>query len=369
VAQKIFIMSGSTGGHVYPALAVAKKLRDLGYEPVWLGTDKGLEAKVVPDADILLEVITISALRGKKITAIWQLPLQMIKAIKQVFKLYKKHQPALTIGFGGYVSGPGGIAALIKRIPLVLHEQNTTPGMTNKYLAKYAKAVCASFPDSFPGRNVVVTGNPVREEILSVKKNFHDRQTMPLNILVLGGSQGAKAINEIVPDAINLIGQPVKIWHQAGIDKYKKTTLLYKEKHITARVVPFIKNISKAYDWADLVIARAGAMTVAELAAVGLPSILIPYPYAVDDHQTTNANYLAHVGGAVIMQQDDLDAQKLATEISTFAENRTYLYDMSEKLTNLGMRNATEDVVKICLENLGQTGKTYTHKKSQYGKN
>ena len=343
-------MAGGTGGHVYPALAVAKALRDKGYEPIWLGTDKGLEAKVVPNDDIQLEIIKITGLRGKKLQRLLIMPWLLLKSFIQVNKLYKVHKPVLAVGFGGYVAGPGGAVAVLKRVPLVLHEQNTVPGFTNKVLSKFAKKVCASFPNSFPGDKVIVTGNPVREDILKIEKSFENPENKPLKILVLGGSQGAEAINQVVPEAISLIAQPVKIWHQAGLAKYKKTQETYKKHQVTARVVPFIKTMSQAYEWADLVIARSGATTIAELAAVGAPSILIPYPYAVDDHQTTNAEYLAKQGGAVIMPQNTLNSAKLAEKISIFAENRSYLDEMSKKTKQLGMRDATRNVIEVCLE-------------------
>ena len=351
MAKTIFILAGGTGGHVYPALAVAMQLRAQGFEPVWLGTTQGLEAKVVPNEGIKFEAINISGLRGKKFAKIFNLPLQLFSAIRQSMKLIKQHKPVLVIGFGGYVAGPGCIAAVLKKIPLVLHEQNTRPGMTNKYMAKFAKKVCSSFPNSFPGKNVIITGNPVREDILAINKVKAAEQDKPLKILVLGGSQGAQAINAIMPEVIAKLPEPVKVWHQAGLKNFKQTSKLYQDLNITVRVVPFIKTMSKAYEWADLVIARAGATTVAELAIARCPSILIPYPHATDDHQTTNAKYLANQHGAVIMPQVTLQVSDLTEKISSFLKNRTYLSEMTENLTSLGMRNATRDIVKICLEN------------------
>jgi len=297
------------------------------------------------------------------------MPWLLLKSLFQVIKIYKKHRPVLVVGFGGYVAGPGGIIAALKRIPLIIHEQNTIPGTTNKILSRFAYKVCASFPDSFPGDKVIVTGNPIREDILQVQKSFANAEDKPLKILVLGGSQGAEAINKFMPEATSRLSDAVKIWHQAGVDKYKKTQEIYKNHKVTARVVPFIKTMSQAYEWADLVVARAGATTVAELAAIGCPSILIPYPHAVDDHQTINAKYLANNDGAVIMPQNTLNAAKLAEQISIFAKNRSYLEEMSKKVKRLGQGNATRNVIEVCLEAIKQKTKINTDKKPEYGKN
>lgn len=368
--KKVFILAGGTGGHVFPALAVAMELQAQGYDIIWLGTEQGLEANVVPAAGLRLEMIKISGFRGKQITRVLTLPWLLLKAIKQVSKLYSVHQPVLVIGFGGYVSGPGSLAALCKRVPLVLHEQNAIPGTTNRVLAKFARRVCQSFPHAFKkGIHAITTGNPVRPEILAIHKSLEAQTQAPLKLLVLGGSQGAKAINEVIPAALKLADVPFKVWHQAGVSKYKETQAFYVENQVDGRVVPFIKNMAQAYEWADLVIARAGATTVAELSIAGCASILIPLPHAVDDHQTKNANYLANQGAAVIMPQSTLSAQNLAQIMSKFAKDRTYLIEVANKAKQLGKRNATQDVIKVCLEALEQEQETHITKKSEYGKN
>lgn len=365
----VFIMAGGTGGHVYPALAVAKGLKAQGYTPVWLGTASALESWVVPAEGFILETIKISGLRGKKIKRLLSFPKQFYQAFLQVLKLYKKYKPVLAVGFGGYVAGPGGIVAWLKSVPLVLHEQNTVAGITNKILSRFADKVCQSFSHTFKTEKVVLTGNPVREDICHLFKSRLSNDKEPLKILVLGGSQGSSFINELMPRVLSGLTVPVMVRHQAGKDKDVALAALYQQYLIPAEVFSFIHAMDEAYAWADLVIARAGATTIAELSVVGIASILIPYPHAVDDHQTANANYLAKKGGAVIMPQANLEAKKMIEIITHFSKDRSYLSKMGSIAKTLGNCDATDNIVKVCLDVIEQKQKIYFYKKSYHGKN
>jgi UDP-N-acetylglucosamine--N-acetylmuramyl-(pentapeptide) pyrophosphoryl-undecaprenol N-acetylglucosamine transferase len=369
MTKVVFIMAGGTGGHVYPAVAVAKALLAEGFTPVWLGTAKGLESSVVPAEGFIFEKLNIRGVRGKKLTRLMTLPFELFLSTCQAIKLYKKYRPVLVLGFGGYVSGPGGVAAWLKRVPLVLHEQNAILGMTNRLLSRFAKRVCISFPEVFRGKKAVLTGNPIRKEILDIQKTVSLTSEKPLKILVLGGSQGASFINRLIPESLKDLTIPFDILHQAGKDKTKETQEMYKYYGLPGHVVPFLTAIPKAYAWADLVIGRAGATTITELAVIGSPSILIPYPEAVDDHQTLNANYLAKNGAAVIIPQAEACPKKLAEIITHFSKDRAYLNNMGSIARSLGKSDATRKFVQTCLEVIGKRQKHYFFKKSYNGKN
>ncbi len=351
-------MAGGTGGHIFPALAIADELKQQGHEVVWLGTKQGLEFKLVPKAEIELHVLEIAAIRGKGLKRKLTAPFRLFKAVRRAKALIKSIDPDLVIGMGGYVSGPGGLAAWLLRIPLVIHEQNTIPGLTNKVLSRLASSVCESFPGAFKAKkHITYTGNPVRRSICelpdpSTRIPGHDNG---LRVLILGGSQGAEVLNKIMPMAINKIPKDKQphIWHQSGTLQLGTTKQAYIGVGVEARVEPFMDNMAEAYAWADLVICRAGATTVSELTAAGVGSILIPYPTAVDDHQTVNAKFLQNTGAAIIMPQRTISAEDIAQQIMTYAEDRNELTQMAQAAYALGNKDATKRVVEQCLGAMG----------------
>lgn len=352
--KHVLIAAGGTGGHVYPALAVADYLREQGVKVTWVGTEKGLEHRVVPAANIPFEIISISGLRGKGVFNLLFVPLKLVVAIVQVIKIFIRIKPDAVLGMGGFVSGPCGIAAFILRKPLYLHEQNTIPGLTNKVLSYFATTAMQAFPNSLKTRkDIIVTGNPIRKDISEIAKP-EDRmaeRSDNIRLLIVGGSLGAQALNEYVPQSLSEITKELQpnVWHQTGKNKLDATISNYKKANINARVTEFIENMAEAYAWADLVICRAGALTVSELANAGVAAILVPYPYAVDDHQTENARYLTSVGAAILIQQDQL-IPKLKESITELLQaGRIRLIEMAKAARELSTPNATRDVAEICL--------------------
>jgi UDP-N-acetylglucosamine--N-acetylmuramyl-(pentapeptide) pyrophosphoryl-undecaprenol N-acetylglucosamine transferase len=353
--QKVVIMAGGTGGHVFPGLAVARQLRAEGVEVHWLGTRKGLEARLVPEADIPLHFISISGLRGKGIKDILFAPFRLFLAITQSLRIIHRLKPDVVLGMGGFVSGPGGIASWLLRRPLVVHEQNARVGLTNKWLARVASKVLEGFPDTFiAGKKVVTTGNPVRLEIAqfgSPDSRLQERGNA-LHLLVIGGSLGASAINELLPKALAKLPEDQRpiVHHQAGDKHLESTQKAYEAAVVRAEVTPFIADMGKAYAWADIVLCRAGALTIAELCAAGLGSILIPYPYAVDDHQTANANYLVKHGAALLIQQAVLTEDGLAEIIKELSQSPAKRMAMARAAYELRKVDATTKVLEICGE-------------------
>jgi UDP-N-acetylglucosamine--N-acetylmuramyl-(pentapeptide) pyrophosphoryl-undecaprenol N-acetylglucosamine transferase len=316
--KRVLIMAGGTGGHVFPGLALAHYLRGQGVEVHWLGTQQGLEARVVPQAEIPLHLVSIGGVRGKNLKTLLLAPFRVTQAILQSMRILFRLKPNVVIGMGGFVSGPGGIASWLLRCPLVIHEQNAKAGLTNQWLKHFSRKVLTGFPDVFPARvQAAAVGNPVRAEIANLAppaERFRGRSGK-LRLLVFGGSLGAQAINQIMPRVLAQIPEEERpeVYHQAGDKIFEAASAAYREAGVQAKVVPFIADMHEVYAWADIVICRAGALTVAELCAAGLGSILIPYPFAVDDHQTANANYLAKQGGAILIQQRDLTEMRLLT--------------------------------------------------------
>jgi UDP-N-acetylglucosamine--N-acetylmuramyl-(pentapeptide) pyrophosphoryl-undecaprenol N-acetylglucosamine transferase len=311
--MRVMIMAGGTGGHVFPALAVATALRERGAEVFWLGTRQGLEAKLVPAAGIAMEWVSVSGLRGKGVVAWLLAPLRLLWAAWQVLVVMVRQRPMVVLGMGGFVTGPGGVVTWLLRKPLVIHEQNAIAGLTNRLLAPLAQRVLEAFPTTFHTKRTVLTGNPVRRAIAELpapEQRFAGRSGAT-RLLVLGGSLGARALNEVVPQAIAHLPMRPEIWHQAGSRNIDEARDFYSRAAVSARVEPFIDDMAAAYAWADLVLCRAGALTVAELAAAGVAAILVPYPHAVDDHQTRNAAYLADAGAALVVQERDLTSEKL----------------------------------------------------------
>ena len=354
--RPILIMAGGTGGHIYPALAVANCLRERDIPTLWLGTKTGLEAKIVPENGLKLLTINISGLRGKGIMRWITAPFSIFMAVVQSIFILNRHKPAAVLGMGGFASGPGGIAAWILRIPLCVHEQNAVAGLTNRLLAPFARIVMQAFPNTFSSStNATMTGNPVREEIISVvepQQRFQNRTDNSLHILVVGGSLGARALNEVVPEALSIFGDDINIEvkHQTGDRNLQSTRALYQSLNISVEPQAYIDDMAVAYAWADLVLCRAGAMTVAEIAAAGVAAILVPYPYAVDDHQTANALYLSGEGAAILIQETELNGQSLAQLFRDFSRNRNNILKMANISRSLSRPEATDQVADLCME-------------------
>lgn len=351
----ILLMAGGTGGHVYPALAVALSLRDHARDVVWLGTHRGIEAKVVPAAGIPVEWVSVQGLRGKGLLTLLAAPVLLVLATLQSLAVMRRHRPAAVLGMGGFVSGPGGLAAWLARRPLVIHEQNAISGLTNRLLARLARVVLQAFPGSFSSRvDAETVGNPVRREIALLPdpgSRFADRSGR-LRLLVLGGSQGALALNTTVPAALARL--PVEsrplVRHQAGSRTLEIARDAYANCGIDVEIHEFIEDMAAAYGWADLVVCRSGALTVAELAAAGLPAIFVPFPAAVDDHQTANAAPLEEAGAAEVLQEKDMSAESLAAVLQRFMASREALRDRAIKARAQAQPNALERITKICLE-------------------
>ncbi len=358
----ILIMAGGTGGHVYPALAVADYLREHGVSLFWLGTHSGLESRVVPEKGYTLLTIDIAGVRGKGWWSWLMAPLRLLLAVVQSLRLLKRCRPMAVLGMGGFVSAPGGIAAWILGVPLLIHEQNAIAGLSNRLLSRLARLVMQGFPGTFTdGPGIRTTGNPVRADIGRLAppgERFaaRDSDTQALHLLVLGGSQGSRALNTVVPGALAKLSGTIgiEVLHQAGPRHLDDAREGYRRAAIGgARVVPYIEDMAGAYEWADLVVCRAGALTIAELCVVGVAAILVPYPFAVDDHQTANARRLADAGGALLFQEAGLDENVLAQHLEELASDRARLLDMARKSRSLGRPEATRMVADACLEVAG----------------
>jgi UDP-N-acetylglucosamine--N-acetylmuramyl-(pentapeptide) pyrophosphoryl-undecaprenol N-acetylglucosamine transferase len=355
VSGPILIMAGGTGGHVFPALALARILREQSREVIWLGTARGLESRVIPAEGIPLERLSVGGLRGKGALTWLLAPFRLGVALVQALRVMWRHRPVVVVGLGGFVTGPGGVAAWLTRRPLLIHEQNAIAGFTNRVLAHLARVVLEAFPGSF-GSDVHarVIGNPVRADIAAVPPpvaRFSGR-TGPVRILVIGGSQGAARLNAVVPFALQRLSAwlPFDVRHQAGERWIDAGRASYAQAGVRADVRPFIEDMSEAYGWADLVICRAGALTVSELAAVGVASILVPFPNAVDDHQAYNAQYLVREGAAVLIPDRELTAERLATELQRLCAGRGKLLAMAERARLLAKPRAADELAASCLE-------------------
>ncbi len=348
-------MAGGTGGHIFPGLAVADLFRQRGVDVRWLGAQGGMECRQVPKHDIELDQLRISGVRGKGIGGWFKLPFRLVRAVLDAGASMARSRPSCALSFGGYAAGPGGIAAWLRGIPLVVHEQNQVPGMTNRVLAKIARRVLQAFPGTFPaGLNAVTCGNPVRGTVAGLTEpgaRFYQRTGRP-RLLITGGSQGAQCLNRIVPAAVILLpeeSQPL-VCHQTGSAGLNETEKAYSEAGIKAEVHNFIEHMAEAYAWADLVICRAGALTISELAAAGVGAILIPYPHAVDDHQTRNAAYLVDTGAAEIMPETNLQAQVLADRLSPLLSDRPRMLEMARAARSVAVSDAAEQVFEACRE-------------------
>jgi len=348
----VMIFAGGTGGHIFPGLAVAAALRARDVPVIWLGADGGMETRLVPQHGIAIETIAISGLRGKGIGPLLRAPLRVLSAIRAAARVLRKHRPRAVISFGGFAAGPGGIAAALAGIPLLVHEQNRAPGMTNRVLAKFARSVLTGFPDAFPGKETVV-GNPVRSvisDIAAPRERFGNRSGA-LHLLVLGGSQGARALNESVPQALRqLQGVAIEVRHQCGEKMREDAELAYAAAGIDASVEPFIADMAAAYAWADVVVCRAGALTLAEVCAAGIASVLIPLPTAVDDHQTKNGLFLVERGAAALLKQDATLAERLATTLRELAGDPAKRLAMADAARSLAKPDAADRVADAVLQ-------------------
>jgi UDP-N-acetylglucosamine--N-acetylmuramyl-(pentapeptide) pyrophosphoryl-undecaprenol N-acetylglucosamine transferase len=356
----VLIMAGGTGGHVFPALALARLLRAASHEVVWLGTQRGLEARVVPADNFPIEWLSMSGLRGKGALTLLAAPFKLLMAIWQALRVMRRRQPKLVVGFGGFVTGPGGVAAWLTRRPLLIHEQNAIAGYSNRVLAKFARRVLSAFPKAFPpGVKDEVVGNPVRAEIVMQEPPAmrFARREGSLRLLVVGGSLGASRLNAVVPFALAELaksGLTLRVRHQAGERGIDAARDAYAEAKVSADVSPFIDDMARAYADADLVICRAGALTISELAAVGVASILVPFPAAVDDHQTFNAQFLVREGAAVLIADRDLTAGHLAATLRELCAGRGKLLAMAERARLVAKPRAAEELAAACMAQLAQ---------------
>ncbi|HKY01232.1 MAG TPA: undecaprenyldiphospho-muramoylpentapeptide beta-N-acetylglucosaminyltransferase [Burkholderiales bacterium] len=349
MSKTVLIMAGGTGGHVMPALAVAKELSAQGWRIVWLGVPGSMEAELVPKHGYEMTYVRFSGLRGKGLLTKLLLPLKLLIAFSQCVGIMRRVKPNVVLGMGGYVTFPGGMMAVLFGKPLVVHEQNSIAGLSNRVLAMVADKVLVAFPSALPKSEFV--GNPVRADILGVEPpatRFKDR-TGPMRLLVVGGSLGAQYLNEVLPQALALLtdDQRPQVLHQSGTRHIEELKAYYANAGIKAEAVPFIDDMARAYADADWVLCRAGAMTIAELSAVGVASVLVPFPHAVDDHQTSNARYLADLGAAQVIQQQDLGPALLAAILTGFTREK--LLAMAEKARGLAKPDATRAVANACI--------------------
>ncbi len=353
----VMVMAGGTGGHVFPALAVAQWLSAQGCRITWLGSAHSMESRLIPDYGIPLEQIAVRGIRGVGLKRRLLAPFEIGRALFQALAVLRRTRPNLVLGMGGFVTGPGGLMARVLRIPLVIQEQNAIPGLTNRLLARLACRVFEAFPGSFGADlGAETSGNPVRQEIVDLPppaERFSDRSG-PIRLLVLGGSLGARVLNQVVPEALARLPSEQRplVRHQTGEKLYDEADEAYRSAGVSAQVKPFEKDMAAAYGWADLVLCRAGALTVSELAAAGVGAILVPYPHAVDDHQTHNARFLVEAGAARLAPQESLTAEELALWLDNLSADRAQLLHMAEAARGLAVADAAGVVGRACLESL-----------------
>jgi len=360
-APHILMMAGGTGGHIYPALAVARALMEKGYEISWLGSEGGMEVELVGREDIPMNCLPVKGVRGKGKATLLKAPFTLAACVWKAMKILRKNRTQLVVGFGGFASGPGGIAAALLRRPLVIHEQNAIAGMTNRFLSKVATLTCQAFPDAFSeSKKVVTTGNPIRRSLLDkiARKNETQEGTnqkpndkRAINILIVGGSRGAKVLNDTLPVifADKSIGEKIQVRHQTGAGNQEKVQQNYDELNFSkVDVLEYIHDMDDAYAWADLVICRAGALTVSEVAVMELPAVFVPYPFAVDDHQTANAMYLVKQDAAKVVQQNDI--HELSDVIHELINQPEQLKAMAENARRCAVTDATDQIASRCEE-------------------
>ncbi len=354
--RTILIMAGGTGGHVMPGLAVAAEMRARNWSVVWLGNPGGMEATLVPKHGIPMQWVRIGGVRGKGLVTRLLLPWTLLRAFAQSVRALRTTRPAVVLGMGGYVAFPGGMMASLLNRPLVVHEQNSVAGLTNRMLARIADRVLEGFPGTLPRARFC--GNPLREEMIRTDdpEQRYAQRSGALRLLVVGGSLGAQALNDVVPEALAQLPEsqrPVVV-HQSGRGRRDGLEARYRELGVAAHVVEFVDDMAGAYEWADLLICRSGAMTVAEIAAVGVASLLVPFPHAVDDHQTGNARFLSEHDAALLVPQSALDARGLAQRLAAF--DRAALAKIAARARSLARPDATRQVADICEEAAGMRG-------------
>ncbi len=359
--KTLLVMAGGTGGHIFPGLAVADKLQSEGWHIHWLGTADRMESEIIPKHGYDISFINISGLRNKNLITWLKLPFKLINSLIQAIKVINTVQPDVVLGMGGYASAPGGLAAWLMKKPLVLHEQNASAGLTNRLLARIANKVCCAFPNAFKNNiSADVVGNPLRASIGENSKSNSNETKKSNNILVVGGSLGAQVLNQIVPESFaKLINKsdheraslPFTIYHQTGKGKQEEVIQAYKQNNLTdeqVKITEFIDDVAGAYQWADIVICRAGALTVSELAMASTPAIFVPLPHAVDDHQVKNAQYLVSHGGAKLVKQNDLTSDGLAELLADLFSKPQVLESMAQSAFAAANINATDKVASIC---------------------
>lgn len=348
MAKKLLVMAGGTGGHVFPAIAVARELQQQGWDICWLGTKDRMEAELVPKHGIPIQFIEISGIKGKGIGAWLKAPFAILKAVLQARKIIKAYQPNAVLGMGGYVSGPGGIAAKLCGVPVILHEQNAVAGLTNQWLSKIARRTLQAFPNAFT--NAEVVGNPVRQDLFEIadpELRFAERG-YPINILVMGGSQGAQVLNQTVPEVAKQLGNAVFISHQVGKGKLHGVQEAYQTTG-NGIASEFIDDMKAAYEWADLVICRSGALTVSEIAAAGLPAIFVPFQHK-DRQQYYNAVHLEQAGAAIIIEQKDFTPESLFNALRPLVAERQKLLEMALKAREAANPQAAKRVAEVIVE-------------------
>ena len=356
IARTLMLMAGGTGGHIFPALAVADVLREQGHAVSWLGANGAMETRLVPARGIAIDTLSISALRGKGLLALLLAPLRLCRAVAQAIAVLRRRRPEAVLAFGGFAAAPGGIAAALLGVPLLVHEQNQAPGMTNRLLARFARRVLCGFPGAFSRGEWV--GNPVRPQIAAIPppaERLAGRQGA-VRVLVLGGSQGARALNEAVPKALRDLPM-LEVRHQCGAAMVDATRAAYAQAGRVAQVEPFIEDMAAAYDWADVVIARAGASTLAEVCAAGIACVLVPFPGAVDDHQAANAEVLAAAGAALWLRQSPDWEAELARMLALLLPDRRTLLRMAEAARGLAHPDAAARVAAIALVEIERRGR------------
>ncbi len=357
--ESVAVMAGGTGGHVFPALAVAELLRARGLDVFWIGTRQGMESRLVPEHGFQMEWIGIEGVRGKGLMRLLAAPWRLFGALRQASAILHRRSPGVVLGMGGFVSGPGGLMAWVQRRALVIQEQNSVPGLTNQWLSRIAARVFEAFPGSFPrSRGALASGNPVRAAIADLPPPAQRLRARrgPVRLLVVGGSLGAKVLNELVPRALArlpLDARPL-VRHQAGERTVAVAEAAYADTGVAARISPFIADMAEAYAWADLVVCRAGALTVSELAAAGLPAILVPYPHAVDDHQVGNARYLTDAGAARMVIQRDLTVTGLAALLAELIADPAGRLAMAEAARAQAKPNAAEVIANACMDEMAK---------------
>lgn len=350
----VVIMAGGTGGHVFPALTVAEKLQAMGVDVHWLGTRAGIESRLVPAANIDITYMPVSGVRGKGLATLLAAPWKIIQSVSAAWSLLKEIRPVCVLGMGGFAAGPGGVAAKLAGVPLVIHEQNAVAGTTNRLLAHVANCVLSAFPNAFDDKyGAREVGNPVRDSIEKIRfeQGGDDHPCDVRNILVVGGSLGALAINEIMPDVLTELRREfsVRIWHQTGPRHIDAVQAAY-APHADNRIEAFIDDMADAYAWADLVVCRSGALTVSELAVAGCPSVLVPFPFAIDDHQTANARWLVDAGAAVLVPQSTLDAKSLVAVLQGLLRSADRLPKMRDRALRKGRLDVAHEVAKVCMQ-------------------